>query len=113
VHYFVRSTVIQLRREYNGTRSQMYTRRGANSNKLASSELQQPLIKISPKQLHDILDELHIPFTNLNRILIKQNATSIASASSKHLLTYVSIRIIGRQLLNSFNLITLNICMID
>jgi hypothetical protein len=47
--------------------------------------------KISSTELHAALDSLHIPFANLNRILIKQNATSIAAASPEHLLAYVSL----------------------
>mgnify|MGYP003385599017 CR=1 FL=1 len=50
---------------------------------------QQYFSKINSNQLHHIMDDLDIPFANLNRILIKQNATSIASASSAHLLAYV------------------------
>mmetsp|Transcript_12726 Transcript_12726/g.20691 ORF Transcript_12726/g.20691 Transcript_12726/m.20691 type:complete len:105 (+) Transcript_12726:1329-1643(+) len=94
---FVNRTIVQFRREYNGSsgRTQMLFRRIDHDevttvDSFSIDDLEcKSFTKISSAELNRLLDELHVPYANLNRLLIKQNATSIASTSSNSMLEYV------------------------
>ena len=89
-HHVYFSSIIEFRREYNGERTQMYIRQLEMTSSPRSQELQPPFSRISSKQLQDKMKELRIPYDNMNRVFIKQNATSIARCSSHKLLAQVS-----------------------
>lgn len=89
--------IIQFRREYtSNNRTKMLMRRlDIDDNDFSKFDRNEfdyldRFSNISSKQLQDLLDEMQVPHANLKRILIKQNATSIAAASPIEMLSYVS-----------------------